>query len=114
NEDGLLRLIPNDGKELVEFTRSKEVDARGELMVVNWGAKGVEESKFAKTVDDDIVQTFRNYVNSIVTHQVKNRMKRDGLLILLDEFDVIKNKDGLGSLIKSLSSSDVKFAVRGI
>ena len=41
-------------------------------------------------------------------------MKRDGLLILLDEFDVLGNKDGLGSLIKSLSSKDVKFGICGI
>ncbi|WP_417792183.1 hypothetical protein [Stutzerimonas xanthomarina] len=41
-------------------------------------------------------------------------MKRDGLLILLDEFDVLENKRGLGSLIKSLSSKDVKFGVCGI
>lgn len=41
-------------------------------------------------------------------------MKRDGLLIILDEFDVIQNKDGLGSLIKSLTSPEVKFAVCGI
>lgn len=41
-------------------------------------------------------------------------MGRDGLLIILDEFDVIKDKQGLGSLIKSLSSSEVKFAICGI
>ena len=41
-------------------------------------------------------------------------MKRDGLLILLDEFDVLQNKEGLGSLIKSLSSKEVKFGICGI
>jgi hypothetical protein len=65
-------------------------------------------------VKDDVVQTFRNFVDSIVTHQVHKRMKRDALLILLDEFDVIKNKNGLGSLIKSLTSQTLKFAVCGI
>jgi Cdc6-like AAA superfamily ATPase len=113
-EDGLLRLVPHDGKEIVEFTRAKEVSAGADLKVVNWGAKGVETSKYARVVEGDIVQTFRNFVSSIVRHQVKNRMKRDGLLILLDEFDVIENKRGLGSLIKSLSSKDVKFGVCGI
>src|SRR5690606_3498964 len=52
--------------------------------------------------------------SSIVQHQVKSRMKRDGLLILLDEFDVLAKKKGLGSLIKSLSSKDVKFGICGI
>lgn len=113
-EDGLLRLVPNDGKELTEFERVKEVSGGADLKVVNWGVKGIESSKYAKTVPDDIVQTFRNYVSAIVNHQVKGKMKRDGLLILLDEFDVIEDKSGIGSLIKSLSSQDVKFAICGI
>jgi len=113
-EDGLLRLVPNDGKEIVEFTRSKEVSAGADLKVINWGAKGVESSKYARIVPDDIVQTFGNFVEAVVAHQVKGRMKRDALLIILDEFDVIENKDGIGSLIKSLTTPDVKFAVCGI
>ncbi|MEB8486381.1 MULTISPECIES: AAA family ATPase [Acidithiobacillus] len=113
-EDSLLRLVPDEGKEIVEFTRSKEVSAGADLKVVNWGAKGIESTKYARAVPGDIVQTFRNYVDAIVTHQVKKRMKRDGLLILLDEFDVIKNKDGIGSLIKSLTTPEVKFAICGI
>jgi Cdc6-like AAA superfamily ATPase len=113
-EDGLLRLVPQDGKDLVEFTRAKEVSAGADLKVVNWGAKGIETSKYARVVADDVVQTFRNFTDSIVTHQVRGRMKRDGLLILLDEFDVIKDKKGLGSLIKSLTSPELKFAICGI
>lgn len=113
-EDGLLRLVPNDGKEIVEFTRTKEVSAGADLKVVNWGAKGIESSKYARVVPDDIVQTFRNFLDAIVTHQVKGRMKRDGLLVIIDEFDVIGDKSGLGSLIKSLSTPEVKFAICGV
>jgi hypothetical protein len=114
NEDGLLRLVPNDGKDLVEFTRTKEVHGGLDLKVANWGAKGIESSKYARVVDGDMVQTFRNFVNAIISHQVKNRMRREGLLILLDEFDIIGDKTGLGSLIKSLSSQDLKFGICGI
>jgi len=114
SEDGLLRLVPNDGKEIVEFTRTKEVGAGADLKVVNWGAKGIESSKYARTVPNDITQTFRNYVDSIIAHQVKGRMKRDALLIILDEFDVIQDKSHIGSLIKSLSGPDLKFAVCGV
>ncbi len=78
------------------------------------GSKGIDSSKYARTVPGDIVQTFRNYVQSIVTHAVKRQMGRDGLLILLDEFDVISDKSGLGSLIKTLTSENVKFGVCGI
>lgn len=114
DEDGLLRLVPNDGKEIVEFTRTKEVKAGADLKVINWGTKGIEASKYARVVPGDDVQTFRNFVSSIVTHQVHKRMKRDSLLILLDEFDVIKDKSGVGSLIKSLTSAEVKFGICGI
>jgi Cdc6-like AAA superfamily ATPase len=113
-EDGLLRLVPDDGKEIVEFTRSKEVEGGADLKVVRWGTKGIEGSRYARTVPGDVIQTFRNFLESVVTHQVKSRMKRDGLLILLDEFDVIQDKAGLGSLIKSLSSDSVKFAICGV
>jgi Cdc6-like AAA superfamily ATPase len=113
-KDGLLRLVPNDGKELVEFERSKEVKGGIDLQVVNWGAKGVETSKYARTVEGDIIQTFRNFCSAIIQHQVKARMKRDGLLIMLDEFDVIKNKSSLGSLIKSLTTEELRFAICGI
>lgn len=113
-EDGLLRLVPNDGKNLVEFSRSKEIGVGADLKVVNWGTKGIESSKYARTVPNDVVQTFRNYVSAAVSHQVQRLMKRDGLLIILDEFDVIADKSHLGSLIKSLSSNTVKFAICGV
>jgi Cdc6-like AAA superfamily ATPase len=114
DEDGILRLVPNEGKELAEFTRSKEISAGADLKVVNWGTRGIESSKYAKVVDGDIVQTFRNFISAIATHQVRKRMNRDGLLILLDEFDVIRNKEGLGSLIKSLTGPELKFGICGI
>jgi hypothetical protein len=113
-EDGLLRLVPNDGKQITEFTRTKEVSGGADLKVVHWGAKGIEASKYAKVVPGDVVQTFRNFVSAIVDHQVHKRMNRDSLLIILDEFDVIENKQGLGSLIKSLTNENVKFAVCGV
>lgn len=113
-EDGLLRLVPNDGKELIEFTRTRGVNAGADLKVVNWGIEGIEASKYVKTAAGDVTQTFRNFVTAIVAHQVKQRAKRDGLLIMLDEFDVIQDKATIGSLIKSLSSETVKFCISGI
>ncbi|MFZ5763750.1 MAG: AAA family ATPase [Thermodesulfobacteriota bacterium] len=114
DEDGLLRLVPNEGKELVEFTRTKSVNAGCDLKVVNWGVEGIEASKYVRTAGNDVTQTFRNFVTATVAHQVKNRSKRDGLLIMLDEFDVIQDKSNIGSLIKSLSSETVKFCISGI
>jgi AAA+ ATPase superfamily predicted ATPase len=39
DEDSLLRLVPDDGKEIVEFTRAKEISGGADLKVVNWGHK---------------------------------------------------------------------------
>lgn len=114
DEDGLLRLVPEDGKQLIEFSRTIEASGGVDLKLINVGTKGGETNKYAKIVPNDTVQTFRNFVNSVILHQVKNKMKRDGLLILLDEFDVIKDKSGIGSLIKSLSSNELKFGICGI
>jgi hypothetical protein len=113
-EDGLLRLVPDKGKTLVEFSRVKEDSVGLDLKIANWGTKGQDSSKYANAVPGDLVQTFRNFTNSVVDQNNTLFSKRDALLILLDEFDVIKDKSGLGSLIKSLSSDRVKFGICGI
>ncbi|MCG7362865.1 ATP-binding protein [Roseomonas sp. ACRSG] len=113
-EDGLLRLVPDQGKELTEFSRADENSIGVDLKLLKWGDKGTDSSKYARVVPGDVVQTFRNFVESVV--EANNRLfsKRDSVLILLDEFDVIQNKAGIGSLIKSLTSSKVKFGICGI
>ena len=113
-EDGLLRLVPDKGKTLIEFSRANEDSVGLDLKIVNWGSKGQDSSKYANAVAGDLVQTFRNFANSVVDRNNTMFSKRDGVLILLDEFDVIKDKSGLGSLIKSLSSDRIKFGICGI
>jgi Cdc6-like AAA superfamily ATPase len=113
-EDGLLRLVPDKGKELIEFTRAEEGSLGVDLKLIQWGDKGTDSSKYARVVPGDIVQTFRNFVESVVEANNRTFSKRDSVLILLDEFDVIQNKAGIGSLIKSLTSSKVKFGICGI
>lgn len=113
-EDGLLRLVPDSGKELVEFSRTNDVDIGMDLKIVQWGSRGTDSERYTYRVPGDITQTFRNFVGSIVANNNRVWSKRDSLLILLDEFDQIKDKSGLGSLIKSLSSANVKFAICGI
>ncbi|MBP7670409.1 MAG: ATP-binding protein [Ferrovibrio sp.] len=113
-EDGLLRLVPDKGKQLSEFSRSLEDNAGVDLKVIKWGAKETDGQKYSSAVPSDPVQTFRNFVNAVVDHNNSWWRKRDGVLILLDEFDVLKNKEGLGSLFKSLTSDRVKFAICGI
>jgi len=113
-EDGLLRLVPDKGKELTEFSRSNEENASVDLKILKWGGKGQDAEKYSSNLRSDAVQTFRNFCSSVVEHNNKWWKKRDGLIIFLDEFDVISDKSGIGSLIKSLSSSRLKFAISGI
>jgi Cdc6-like AAA superfamily ATPase len=113
-EDGLLRLVPDAGKELVEFSRSDEASVGMDLKVLQWGSKGADAQKYASTVPGDLIQSFRNFVTGALDANNRIWSKRDGVLILLDEFDVIGNKAGMGSLIKSLTSPEVKFGVCGI
>ncbi len=113
-EDGLLRLVPDKGKELVEFSRSEEDTLGADLKVLRWGAKGTDASKYSRVVPGDVVQTFRNFVESVVESNNRWFNKRDSVLILLDEFDVVGDKSGIGSVIKSMSSDRVKFAICGI
>jgi hypothetical protein len=78
---------------------------------------GNERSGCAKVHErgsGDIIQTFRNFTSAVVDANNRIFNRRDSVLILLDEFDVIKDKSGLGSLIKSLSSDSVKFGICGI
>jgi Cdc6-like AAA superfamily ATPase len=113
-EDGLLRLVPDAGKELTEFSRSDEASAGMDLKLVKWGTKGSDSQKYSSVVPNDIIQSFRNFVSGAVDANNRFWGKRDGILVLLDEFDVIGTKFGMGSLIKSLTSPTVKFGVCGI
>jgi hypothetical protein len=113
-EDGLLRLVPDQGKQLSEFSRTNDAQIGFDLKIVNWGSKGQDAQKYSSSVPGNLIQTFRNFVSSLVDSNNRSFSKRDSVLILLDEFDVIKDKTGLGSLIKSLTSDRVKFGICGI
>lgn len=113
-EDGLLRLVPDKGKELVEFSRDEEDSLGTDLKLIKWGVKGTDSSKYSRVVPNDLVQTFRNFLESVIDENNSIFNKRDAVLILLDEFDVIQDKSGIGSLIKSMSSPRIKFGICGI
>jgi len=113
-EDGLLRLVPDNGKELTEFSRSGETSSGVDLKLLKWGQKGSDSQKYASVVPNDTIQSFRNFVTGSVDSNNRIWSKRDGILILLDEFDVIGTKVGMGSLIKSLTSPTVKFGICGV
>ena len=88
--------MPDQGKDFVEFSRTDETDAGLDLKLLRWGVKGTELERYGFRVPNDIVQTFRNFVTAIVDQNNAVWSKRDAVLILLDEFDQIEDKTGLG------------------
>ncbi len=75
--------------------------------------KKVDKSNKIKPIDlsNDIIQIFRQSLSVIR----KNNQDKTGVIIIVDEFDIIADKSNFSSLIKSLSDDDfVKFAVVGI
>ncbi len=79
-------------------------------MGINAGIEGSDETTFESIQTDDLIQEFRK---ALATTQ-KDNQKKTGLLILIDEFDILKDKRGFASLVKTCSSKYVKFGIIGI
>ena len=106
----LFDLTSAGDKQLTELKRVLDVEGGGNLFGIKLGAKGSEEKKYSSYVSDDVIQQFRALLGTIR----RDNQKRSGLLILIDEFDTLPNKQGFASLIKACSSEFVKFGVVGI
>ena len=106
----LFSLTKSGNRRLAEFKRTVGVDANAGFFGAKVGAKGEEESKYVPYISDDLVQQFRSLLGTIR----KDNQEVDGMLILIDEFDTIENKEGFSSIIKACSSEYVKFGVVGI
>ena len=67
-----------------------------------------EVISYQTVLSDDLIQQFKQILGSVQ----KDNQNRSGLLIVLDEFDVLKNKVGFGSLVKTCSNDFVTFFPR--
>ena len=110
DNSSLFSLTKSGNKRLEEFKKTVAVDGGANFFGARLGAKGQEESKFVPYVSDDLIQQFRALLGTIR----KDNQHKDGLLILIDEFDTIKDKTGFASIVKACSSEFVKFGVIGI
>ena len=90
----------------------KTLQGHGELGIFGskLGGEGRVESVYSMYVSDDFVQQFRKVLGVVN----KERATRNGLLVLIDEFDVIEDKSGFASIVKSCSSDTIKFGIVGI
>lgn len=83
---------------------------------IGFASLGVESSSEATLQstqpEHDVETVFTNVVSAIADQ----KLARDGLLIVVDEFDQIQNKDGFASFLKALSTNvpSVKFCIVGV
>lgn len=79
-----------------------------------FGAKieggGQDEVTYTTVLSDNLMQQFKQLLGTVQ----KDNQGKTGLLIVIDEFDVLEDKAGMGSVIKTCSSNYVKFAISGI
>jgi len=76
------------------------------------GEKSSETTLQSAQPDHDVETVFTNVVSAIADQN----LARNGLLIVVDEFDQIQNKDGFASFLKALSTNvpSVKFCIVGV
>jgi energy-coupling factor transporter ATP-binding protein EcfA2 len=106
----LFDLTKSGDKKLEQFKRTVKAEGSLGAFGARIGAGGSEESTYSRYVSDDLIQQFRTLLGTI--H--KDNQERTGLLILIDEFDTIADKEGFASIVKACSSDFVRFGVVGI
>jgi hypothetical protein len=100
----------NGDKRLASFKEKNKIAGGVNGGVFKGDVHREDEKTFETHISDDLIQQFRL---ALSTTQ-KDNQKKDGLLILIDEFDIISDKTGFASLIKSCTSKFVKFGIVGI
>lgn len=93
--------------------RSSGSDAGGKLgikVVELSGSVSDSITERAAEIDSDARSTFVNACRSVV----KSEVAKDGLLIIIDEFDRVADKSGIASLLKALGPESITFALVGV
>lgn len=97
--------------KVVERKSSDEGGGKIGIKVVELSGKLTQSiTERATEVDADIVSTFTNACKAVVASGVA----KSGLLIIVDEFDRIKDRAGIASLLKTLGPEKVTFALVGV
>ncbi len=100
----------NGEKRVISYKEKEKAIAGIGISILKAGVEGEDETTYENRITDDLIQEFRQ---ALATTQ-KDNQNKSGLLILIDEFDIIKDKNGFSSLVKSCSSQYIKFGVIGI
>jgi hypothetical protein len=95
-------------------TIEKEEKSKFGLSIFKSLSLKIEESEkksYSSIPEESVVELFNNLV-----HTISKDILRDdeGLLIVIDEFDLVNDSENISSIIKNLSSGNIKFLIAGI
>ncbi len=107
---GLLAMTSTGDRKIERIKETFKLGGSAGMFGVKIEGGGQDEVTYKTTLTDDLIQQFKQLLSTVQ----KDNQNKSGLLIIIDEFDVLQDKSGLGSLVKTCSSDYVKFAVSGI
>jgi Cdc6-like AAA superfamily ATPase len=110
NSGGLLSLTSAGDKKIENIKESFKAGGSGGLFGLKIEAGAQEDVTYKTILTDDIIQQFKQLLGTVK----KDNQDKTGLLIVIDEFDTLKDKSEFGSLIKTCSDDYIKFGVSGI
>lgn len=114
----LVRLLTDEGAlapwvpfKVVERKTDGEAGGKVSIKIVELSGKASESlTERATEVASDVVATFTNACRAVVNSEVA----KNGLLLVIDEFDRIKDRSGIASLLKTLGPERVTFGLVGV
>ena len=114
----LLRLLSDDAAlaswvpfKVTETEGKNSFTGRLDVKVLTFEGSDVGSIKHAvKELETDVVSVFCNAIDNLASSNVAG----GGLLLIIDEFDRIRDRAGLASLMKTLAPLGVTFALVGV
>ena len=110
NPDGLKKFISSK-KEYEEIEKRVKGGLGGILSFLSVDGESSIRRRQREFQEEDIFELFTNLIKTISGQFLS---KDEGLLIVVDEFDLVEDSRKMASLIKTLSKDKVKFALSGI
>ena len=107
---GLLSMTSSGDKKIDNIKETFKAGGSGGLFGIKLEAGGQEDVTYKTILTDDLIQQFKQLLGTVK----KDNQNKTGLLIVIDEFDTLKDKSEFGSLIKTCSDDFIKFAVSWI
>ena len=89
----------------------KDKQALDLLRIINFGTESENKVIRSEFKEENIFETFTNLIITISRNLLN---PNEGLLIAIDEFDLLDDSHKMASIIKNLSKNNVKFIISGI